>query len=955
MVREASIDSSNIQDTATAGKTPRSRRNDIQWRSLKVRVTLATLAIFVIGIWALAFYSSRMLRQDMERLLGEQQFAAASFMAQEVNHELSDRLEALAIVAGSVTPDMLVNTAAMQAMLEQRPLLHRLFNSGVVAFQLDGTAIAEIPLGTGRIGVNNMDVDTIAAALKEGKTTVGRPRIGKRFAVPMLAMTVPIRDSRGKVIGALAGTTELDKPNFLDKITANRYGKTGGYRLVSPRHRMIVTAPDKGLIMKTLPATGGNPTIDRFMQGHEGFALMVDPYGTEVLAAAKGVPVADWYVAALLPTDEAFAPIRAMQQRMLLATIVLTLLAGLLTWWMVRRQLAPMLAAVETLAAMSNTDQPPRGLPITRQDEVGQLIGGFNRLLATLARREDATKEALERLQKIASHVPGIVFQFRRRVDGSACLPYASQALREIYRVDPEQVRDDAAPIFAAVHPDDLPDHLASIEASARNLTPWTSQYRLQFAGEPDRWLLGNALPQAEPDGSVLWHGFVSDVTERRKAEEKINDLAFFDQLTGLPNRTLLLDRLRQTLAASSRGGSYGALLFIDLDNFKTLNDTLGHDMGDLLLTQVARRLTLCVREGDTVARLGGDEFVVVLAGLGSNEADAGIASETVAEKILATLSQPYLLGKTPHHSTASIGVTLFRGDLATIDDLMKQADLAMYKSKSAGRHVVRFFDPTMELAIKERVTLEDDLRQAIEEKQFLLHYQAQVAGESRLTGAEVLLRWQHPVRGMVSPAEFIPLAEETGLILPLGHWVLETACAQLAVWAIQPEMAHLTLAVNVSAQQFREPGFVDQVLSILKNTGANPQRLKLELTESMLVLNVQEIIEKMFALKARGVGFALDDFGTGYSSLSYLKRLPLDQLKIDQSFVRDVLLDPNDAAIARTVVALARSLGLGVIAEGVETEVQRDFLATSGCHDYQGYFFSRPLPLDGFEQFAQR
>ena len=377
--------------------------------------------------------------------------------------------------------------------------------------------------------------------------------------------------------------------------------------------------------------------------------------------------------------------------------------------------------------------------------------------------------------------------------------------------------------------------------------------------------------------------------------------------------------------------------------------------MGDLLLTQVARRLTLCVREGDTVARLGGDEFVVVLAGLGTDEKDAGAGSETVAEKILVTLDQPYQLGKIPHHSTASIGVTLFKGDLATIDDLMKQADLAMYKSKAAGRNAVRFFDPTLESAVKERAALEDDLRQAVTEKQFLLHYQAQVAGEDRLTGAEVLLRWQHPQRGMVSPAEFIPLAEETGLILPLGHWVLETACAQLALWAIRPEMAHLTLAVNVSAQQFRQTDFVDQVLAVLGSTGANPQRLKLELTESLLVHDVQEIIEKMVALKAKGVGFSLDDFGTGYSSLSYLKRLPLDQLKIDQSFVRDILTDSNDAAIAKTVVALAQSLGLGVIAEGVETEAQRDFLAASGCHAYQGYFFSRPLPLEGFEQFARQ
>ena len=468
------------------------------------------------------------------------------------------------------------------------------------------------------------------------------------------------------------------------------------------------------------------------------------------------------------------------------------------------------------------------------------------------------------------------------------------------------------------------------------------------------KWLTISAV---KDEHGVVTHyvGTHYDISERKKAEEKINDLAFFDQLTGLPNRTLLQDRMKQAMAASSRSGNYGALLFIDLDNFKTLNDTLGHDMGDILLKEVAKRLRLCVREGDTVARLGGDEFVVLLAGLGAIEGDAAIDIEAIGEKLLTNLTKPYQLGNLSHHSSASIGVTLYKGDSVTSDEMMKQADLAMYKAKEAGRNAWRFFDAKMESAVKERAALEDDLRHAIAEKQFLLHYQAQVASERILTGVEALVRWQHPQRGLVAPAEFIPLAEDTGLILPLGQWVLETACMQLAAWGARPEMAHLTVAVNVSARQFRQPDFVDQVLAALENTGADPQRLKLELTESLLVENIQEVIEKMSALKAKGVGFSLDDFGTGYSSLTYLKRLPLDQLKIDKSFVCDVLTDPNDAAIARTVVALAQSLGLGVIAEGVETETQRNFLANSGCHAYQGYFFSRPLPLEAFELFARQ
>jgi len=468
------------------------------------------------------------------------------------------------------------------------------------------------------------------------------------------------------------------------------------------------------------------------------------------------------------------------------------------------------------------------------------------------------------------------------------------------------------------------------------------------------KWL--TILAVTGTDGVVTHYiGTHHDISEQKKAEGKIEALAFFDQLTGLPNRTLLLDRLKQAMAASARSDRYSALLFVDLDNFKTLNDTQGHLIGDAFLKLVAQRLKSCVREVDTVARLGGDDFVIILASLSASEAEAAVGAEAIAEKILASLNQPYQLDAATHHGTASIGATLFKGALISSEDLMKQADLTMYKAKAAGRNTCHFFDPAMEVAVKDRAALERDFRVALNDQQFILHYQAQVTSEQRLIGAEVLVRWLHPRRGMVSPADFIPLAEETGLILPLGLWVLESACTQLAKWAGQTEFEALTIAVNVSVRQFRQASFVEEVLSVLKRTGANPARLKLELTESLLVDNVESIIEKMFLLKAKGISFSLDDFGTGYSSLAYLKRLPLDQLKIDQSFVRDVLIDPNDAAIARTIVALAESLGLGVIAEGVETAAQRDFLESAGCHTYQGYFFGRPLALNDFERLVLR
>lgn len=453
--------------------------------------------------------------------------------------------------------------------------------------------------------------------------------------------------------------------------------------------------------------------------------------------------------------------------------------------------------------------------------------------------------------------------------------------------------------------------------------------------------------------GGRVWS--FRDITDRESDHAEIHRLAFHDALTMLPNRRLLIDRLQQMRSVEARSKQYGALLLIDLDNFKTLNDTLGHDMGDLLLQQVAQRLTACVRAADTVARLGGDEFVVMLDGLSELAEEAATQAEAVGEKILTALNQPYVLADHDYSGSPSIGVTLFSGHHTSNDELLKQADLAMYQSKTAGRNTMRFFDPEMQAIVNDRAHLEADLREAVKQSQFILYYQLQVIGDGRPTGMEALVRWRHPQRGLVPPAEFIPLAEETGLILPLGLWVLETACSQLATWGAQPDMEHLSMAVNVSAKQLHQADFVDQVLAVIARTGANPNRLKLELTESLLVTNVESTIAKMTYLKAHGVGFSLDDFGTGYSSLSYLKRLPLDQMKIDQSFVRDILTDPNDAAIARMVVALAQSMGLAVIAEGVEIEAQRDFLARLGCHAYQGYLFSRPLPLDEFEAFMKR
>ena len=668
--------------------------------SLKTRITLTTLAIFLVGVWSLAFYASRMLREDMQRLLGDQQFSTVSFLAAEINHELNDRLRILEDLAEAISPTTLSNPAALQQLLEDRQTLQSLFNGGAVAYGSDGTAVAEVPRSVERVGVNYLQRDYLIGALREGKATIGRPIMGPKLKAPVFVMAVPIHDGHGKVIGALGGVVNLGMPNFLDKIAENRHGKTGGYLLIAPQYRLIVTATDRRRIMETLPTSGISPAIDRFVQGYEGSELFVNPLGVEVLASAKTVSVAGWQTVVSLPTAEAFAPIKAMQQRMLLATFMLTLLAGGLTWWMLKRQLSPMLAAAKTLAALSDASHPPQPLPITRQDEIGQLIGGFNHLLETLAQREAALRESEARFRGLTE----MSSDFYWESDAEHRLTQRTESKREAA----ESVFREAASVgkrrweIPYLSPDEagwqkhreiLDAHLPFRDFEILRLRVNGARHHISVSGDP---VFNGA---GEFTG---YRGVGTDITERKQMEDQVRQLAFYDPLTRLPNRRLLDDRLRQTMASSKRSGCYGALMFLDLDNFKPLNDLHGHAVGDLLLVEVAERLRSCVREMDTVARFGGDEFVVMLSELGANKAESATQAAIVAEKIRIRLSEPYLLtikreGKADttveHHCTVSIGVTLFINHEASQDDILKWADAAMYQAKEAGRNSIRFYE----------------------------------------------------------------------------------------------------------------------------------------------------------------------------------------------------------------------------------------------------------------------
>lgn len=508
------------------------------------------------------------------------------------------------------------------------------------------------------------------------------------------------------------------------------------------------------------------------------------------------------------------------------------------------------------------------------------------------------------------------------------------------------------------IHPDDQQLVADAFDRHVNGESPrFESEHRMRHVDGSWVWvqLRGKVVERSKEGAPLRMLGTRTDISASKRHESEIERLAFYDSLTGLPNRRLLLERISRAINLAQRNHQCGAVLFIDLDNFKDLNDTLGHDKGDLLLTQVAERLQEVTRKTDTVARLGGDEFVVLLEGLGSCDVGADERARQIGENIVARLSTPYQLSGHEVFSTPSVGITMFGMKTESVDAVLKQADLAMYQAKAAGRSTLRMFSPYMQGLAAASVELERELRGAIMRNELHLQYQPIVNASRRIVGAEALVRWTNARRGAVSPVEFIPLAEKSGLILQIGQWVLEQACDQLRRWESQKDTRHLTVSVNISARQMRQADFVAQVTAVLRKSGVNPNRLRLELTESMLFSDIEDVIEKMNALKAIGVRFSLDDFGTGYSSLSYLKRLPLDQLKIDQSFIREVLTNANDATIATAIVGLAHSLGLVVVAEGVETEAQHAFLQRSNCDGFQGYLFAAPCSAARIDVLLQR
>jgi diguanylate cyclase (GGDEF)-like protein/PAS domain S-box-containing protein len=1166
-------------------------------QSLKTRITLFTLLIFVASIWVLTWTTGLILRDDMQRQLGEQQFSVASLLAADLDREVDDRLKALELIATGISQAAIKNPAELQDLLEHRPLLQPLFNDGVAVGDSAGTVLADVPHVSGRIGANFGERDYITGPLKEGRATIGKTVRSKLTQDPSLAMAVPIRDGAQKVIGVLAGVTNLGKPNFLDRIARNVYGKSGGYLLVESKHRQVVTATDKRRIMESLPPVGVNPVVDRFNAGFQGSAIFTNPSGVEVLASTKALASAQWYVVAVLPTAEAFAPIRSMQQRMLLAATLLTALTAALVWWMLRRQLAPMVDAGRALASLENSTRALQPVPIVRNDEIGVLIGGFNRLLEVLQQREEALRQSEERW-KFAVDGSGDGLWDWDLQTGQA---FYSHRYKEMLGFSDAEFGNSADEWSKRIHPEDAPGVMLTLQPYLEGRDgPVTMEFRMLSKDGCWRWMLGRGLVVARDakgkplrmigtnsdisarlhaqaalrasesrfrgvfekayagmavadaggtlqdaneflarmlgyareeligmniadfthaddsaeervylrqlslgkrddyrmnkryltrSGGLIWVdllvtvvrdfsggvanviGLVVDISERIRSEEKLRlaagvfsharegititdasgtivdvneaftritgyareealgrnprflksgrqdqvfyqamwgallahghwtgeiwnthkngslfaeminisavrdargvtqqyvalfsditalkehqnqleHIAHFDSLTNLPNRVLLADRLQQAMVQAQRRGQQLAVTYLDLDGFKAINDQYGHDAGDQVLIALAIRMKQALREGDTLARIGGDEFVAVLIDL-----EDVSASVPLLARLLAAAAHPMQVGSQTLQVSASLGVTFYpQVQEMDAEQLLRQADQAMYQAKLLGKNRYHVFDAAHDSSLRVHHESLEGIRLALERGEFVLHYQPKVNMRTgQVVGAEALIRWQHPERGLLAPGVFLPAIEDDPLAVVIGEWVIDSALAQMARW--QTLGLEIAVSVNIGARQLQQSNFVERLCHIL---AAHPQvpagQLGLEVLETSALADIAQVSQVIEACAQFGVYFALDDFGTGYSSLTYLKRLRVALLKIDQSFVRDMLDDPDDLAILEGIIGLAAAFKRDVIAEGVETVAHGNLLLQLGCELAQGYGIARPMPAGSFPAWA--
>jgi diguanylate cyclase (GGDEF)-like protein/PAS domain S-box-containing protein len=914
-------------------------------RSLATRASVATSAVFLVGVVAMATVSLETFDKQLSAVVSSEQDLLVGRIAENLDYRIELLQDVLRDSAAHIDERDLASFQSAREVLERNDGLASVFDRSVFLFSGKGVLLAERPYRSDRLGQDATWRPYIRQTLATGRPVISEPfKTNAGDGNYVVVLTMPILSRNGQLIGLLTGSLGLTRPEMLGSIAKTRIGQSGYVAIVTSEGKLIVD-PDPRRLSKPMYAPGANALFDRALEGYEGTATSTDESGREAFITYRKVKTAGWIVSAVYPRDEAYEYIGRMVHKFLLALAAAALCIVLAIWSLTRYLTQPLIALSRHITAYSATDGRIAPLPGgggTGSGEVLALTTSFNALTRRLNEREESLVSTLRQYQVITESSTDLITRHGR--DGS--IRFASPASLKVLGVEAQSLL--GRNIADLVHPDDLSRMQTAFDAAATDHADMTVAWRARLASDEYVWLESalRSLGVGDWDDEVLC--LSRNIDERKRLEDKLHQEARTDQLTRLPNRLLLDERLPAAMARCYREGSLLAVLLIDLDRFKDINDTLGHHCGDELLAAVAGRFANCTRTGDTVVRWGGDEFVVVLPGLTHPD-----VARSLAERYIQALKQPFAHQGQLLHVTASVGIAIAGEGAAAAETLLANADVAMYRAKRRGGGSSVTYASEMNEGAHSRLSMESALFHAVERGEMRLHYQPLVSARTgRMVGVEALLRWEHPELGMVSPGVFIPIAERIGVIADMGDWVLKTACEQMAQWH-RSGLEGLGLSVNISGRQFAGDSLADNVREVLAATGLPPACLELELTETLLMEDNQHSQETIARLKKLGVTIALDDFGVGYSSLSYLKQFTLDTLKVDRAFTSEMLTSAESEAIVRATFDIARALKLRTVAEGIEAWPQANFLAELGCDVLQGFYFAKPMPAESLLAFA--
>ena len=914
--------------------------------SLKSKLSLFTALLFVSTVMVLAFKLEREVRSEFETALTAQQFLRVQRIADSLDISARDRLNTLAESARTINPLWIGTPARLSKFLADGNLHQRSFSGGLRVVSATGATLALSPQFGATEEMDFATQEFFRKIIHRGIPAIGSPLRDNVDRQPLLMMGAPIRDADGRVVAALVGTVRILVDDLFAEISSGRLRAEEGLHVVSLKDQMFVASTDPTLVLGALPAKGAGRMMDRYREGTEGSGVGPGHNGIEELSSARRMRTSGWMVVATMPTSIAFESINSIRDKIYFGATLSSLIIPILLWLYLHGQLTPLSRAAKTLDEMTQGRMPLQPLLADGSKEIRRLLHSFNLLQSHITEPKNSLNDSAEKLRLSArvfeSSCESIVI-----ADADMRIVSVNRAFCEMTGHAADEVSGRSLHMLGADHGND--QFAAMIGQQLNHAEHWQGEvlHRRKSGETYPAWLHVSVIRDGEGRPAHYIFGFL-DISDRKQAEERIEYMAFHDPLTGLPNRRLAMERLELAIALADRSKTRTALLFLDLDNFKTINDSFGHAVGDLLLQAVASRLMLCIRDSDTICRQGGDEFLIVLG----NVADTD-AITTVTEKILEALAPTFNIEGKELSTSSSIGIAVFPDDGRDIDTLLKRADTAMYHAKEAGRNAYSFFTEQMNLDAVEHQQIRVGLLHAMERGEFRLHYQPQIdLGSGKVIGAEALIRWHHPERGLLTPEHFIHIAEESGLIVPIGAWVLREACRQASAWR-KTGLPSMVIAVNVSAIQFKRGDIEACVRQALDESGLPPECLELELTESVLIHDTDSVLATVQRLKALGVMLSIDDFGTGYSSLSYLTRFKVDKLKIDRSFICDLENQPGNASMVRAIIQMALSLNLTTIAEGVEDVELVDFLRRQNCQEAQGYYFSRPLPAIEFAHYV--